>query len=146
PYFRLSKPLAAAFERAIDRGVEITLVTRLNLDGDTLGSFLGETNKAGVNKFYEKIKVYNYTEDRVILHSKIVLIDDEFAFLGSVNLNRRSFIHDTENALFVYSPAYAQELTQLYHEDYIQLSSQITEKQKQVFWKKIIIDLLSDKF
>lgn len=146
PYFRPSKPLVEALERAVARGVDITVVTRLNLDGDTLGSFLGETNKAGINKFYEKIKVYNYTEDRVILHSKIVLIDDEFAFLGSVNLNRRSFIHDTENALFVYSPAYAQELTQLYHEDYIQLSSQITEKQKQVFWKKIIIDLLSDKF
>lgn len=146
PYFRPSKPLVAAFERAIARGVEITLVTRLNLDGDTLGSFLGETNKAGINKFYDKIKVYNYSEDRVILHSKIVLIDDEFSFLGSVNLNRRSFIHDTENALFVYSPAYNQELTRLYEHDYIHLSKEITEKQKQVFWKKILIDLLSDKF
>jgi hypothetical protein len=40
--------------RAVDRGVEVTIITRLDLEGDTADFILGAVNKEGVNKFYDK--------------------------------------------------------------------------------------------
>ena len=144
PYFRLSKKLADSIDRAIDRGVDIKLITRLKLKGDTADFILGDVNKAGVNKFYDKIKVYEYAEPDIILHSKLALIDDQFSFVTSVNLNRRSFVHDTENATLVYSRAYNQELTKLIDE-YMTLSHQITDKQRISLWKRVLLELFNDK-
>lgn len=144
PYFRLSKKLADSIGRAIARGVDIKLITRLKLKGDTADFILGDVNKAGVNKFYDKIKVYEYAEPDIILHSKLALIDDQFSFVTSVNLNRRSFVHDTENATLVYSRAYNQELTKLIDE-YMKLSHQITEKQRIALWKRVLLEIFNDK-
>lgn len=41
-----------------------------------------------------KIEVYEY--ERSILHSKFLVIDENFATVGSTNLNHRSFLHDLE--------------------------------------------------
>lgn len=144
PYFRPSNKLAKAIENAVARGVDIKLITRLKLKGDTADIILGDVNKAGVNKFYDKIKVYEYAEPDIILHSKLALIDDQFSFVTSVNLNRRSFVHDTENATMVYSREYNKELTDLV-DQYMTLSHQITGKQKIKFWKRIVIELFNDK-
>ena len=37
-----------------------------------------------------------------ILHSKILIVDDEIAIIGSGNVNRRSFSHDSETSLVVF--------------------------------------------
>jgi phosphatidylserine/phosphatidylglycerophosphate/cardiolipin synthase-like enzyme len=39
------------------------------------------------------------------VHSKLIIIDDEFASIGSVNFNRRSWTHDSEATLAIYDPA-----------------------------------------
>ena len=77
PYFRPTKMIQDSFRRAIDRGVEITLITRLDLKGDMVDWILSDVNKDGVNQFLGKIKVFEYTEKDVILHSKLVMIDSE---------------------------------------------------------------------
>jgi cardiolipin synthase len=58
PYFRPVKEIVEALNRAITRGVDITIITRLDLEGDTADFILGAVNKDGVNKFLKKIKVY----------------------------------------------------------------------------------------
>ena len=39
------------------------------------------------------------------MHIKAMVIDDASLVLGSVNLNHRSFLHDTEFVLHLYDPA-----------------------------------------
>jgi phosphatidylserine/phosphatidylglycerophosphate/cardiolipin synthase-like enzyme len=39
------------------------------------------------------------------VHSKMMVIDDEFALIGSANLNRRSLTHDSEAVAAIHGPA-----------------------------------------
>jgi phosphatidylserine/phosphatidylglycerophosphate/cardiolipin synthase-like enzyme len=138
PYFRPVKEIGEAIDRAISRGVDITIITRLDLEGDTADFILGAVNKEGVNRFISKVKVFEYIEPKVILHSKLLMIDEEFSFISSVNLNKRSFYHDLENGVVVNDAKFTQKMGELYKE-YMTISKQLTEQQKVVFWKKWII-------
>ncbi|MGZ6431461.1 MAG: phospholipase D-like domain-containing protein [Bdellovibrio sp.] len=145
PYFRPLKKVGQALKNAVERGVKITLITRLDLDGDTADFILGAVNKDGVNKFKDAIQIFEYTEPKVILHSKLALIDDEMSFIGSVNLNKRSFIHDMENASLVYSPAFTKKMESIY-EIYKTKARPVTEKQKVYLYQHLIIDALDSEF
>lgn len=138
PYFRPVKEIGEALDRAILRGVDITIITRLDLEGDTADFILGAVNKDGVNRFINKVKVFEYTEPKVILHSKLLMIDDEVSFISSVNLNKRSFYHDLENGVIVNDAKFTKEMGEVY-KDYMKISRQITEEQKIIFWKRWII-------
>ncbi|WP_413944319.1 phospholipase D-like domain-containing protein [Bdellovibrio sp. HCB-162] len=145
PYFRPLKKVGEALKNAAARGVKITLITRLDLEGDTADFILGAVNKDGVNKFKDTVKIYEYIEPKIILHSKLVMIDDEMSFIGSVNLNKRSFIHDMENGALIYSPAFTKKMTSIYN-GYLKLSRPITEKQKVHFWQRAIIGMFDSEF
>lgn len=140
PYFRPVKEIAEALERAIDRGVDITIITRLDLEGDTADFILGAVNKDGVNRFLKNIKVYEYIEPKVILHSKLIMVDDEISFISSVNLNKRSFYHDLENGVVINDPKFAVQMSDIY-KGYLTISKQLTEQQKVKFWQKWIINI-----
>lgn len=140
PYFRPVKEIGEALDRAVQRGVDITIITRLDLEGDTADFILGAVNKDGVNRFMDKVKVFEYTEPKVILHSKLLMVDDEFSFISSVNLNKRSFYHDLENGVVVNDSNFTKQMGSLYKE-YMKISRQLNEKQKIIFWKKWIITL-----
>lgn len=145
PYFRPTQVLSDALNRAVKRGVDIILVTRLDLEGDTIDWLLSDANKAGVNNFWRKLKIYEYTEPKVILHSKIVLIDGKFSFVGSVNLNKRSFIHDLENGLMVYGAEFTQRMENIF-ELYLRDSRRITEPLQTSPLKKVILDMFDTEF
>lgn len=140
PYFHLTQRIADSLKRAIERGVKITLVTRLDLKGDTFDKVISDVNKKAVNEYYSLIDIYEYTEHEVILHTKAVLIDDELTFTGAVNLNRRSFLHDTENGMLVYSRDYHKKLESLI-QDYLKSSRKIQSEQKVRWLNKLIFKL-----
>jgi phosphatidylserine/phosphatidylglycerophosphate/cardiolipin synthase-like enzyme len=143
PYFNLTKPIQMAVQRAVDRGVKIRLITRIELDGDTADIILSDVNKQAINKFKDKIEVFEYTEPNTILHSKFVLIDGYVSFVGGVNLNQRSFIHDTENGMLLYSRKFYDSMEKLF-EHYQTLARPVAEKQKSAFWKKFVIRAFQD--
>lgn len=145
PYFRPTKRLGEAMERAVVRGVEITLITRIDLSGDTGDIILSEVNKTGINHFLNKIKIYEYTEPGVILHSKVILIDGKLSIIGSVNLNKRSFVHDMENGVLVYNQDYNQKMNAIL-DVYHQQAREVTEVQKIALWKKVVIGLFDEEF
>jgi phosphatidylserine/phosphatidylglycerophosphate/cardiolipin synthase-like enzyme len=129
PYFHLTKALGDAIERAAARGVDVSVITRLDLKGDTVDAVLSEVNKGTINKFINKIKIFEYTVPNEILHSKLILIDGKFSFVGSVNLNKRSFIHDMENGIMIYNKSYNQKMNKIM-DTYMKTTREITEKQK----------------
>ena len=46
----------------------------------------------------------------VYVHAKVCVVDDTWASVGSGNLNRRSWTHDSELTAAVHHPGYAREL------------------------------------
>lgn len=140
PYFHVTDSILAALTRASDRGVKIRLITRLDLEGDTADFILSEVNKSSINKIIGKIQVFEFTTKGKILHSKLFMIDDKFVMMGSVNLNKRSFYHDIENAVMVYGQGFNQKMNAIY-DDYLKESVELTAKQKLTFWKQMIIKL-----
>ncbi|MCM2323745.1 MAG: phosphatidylserine/phosphatidylglycerophosphate/cardiolipin synthase family protein [Oligoflexia bacterium] len=143
PYFHLTPRLGDAVRRAVDRGVEVTLITRIELDGDTADIVLSDVNKAAINRFLDQITIYEFITPKTILHSKLVLIDGELSFMGGVNLNKRSFLHDTESGILVHSPEFARTLERLY-ESYKTECRPIREEQKTVIWKQLLIRAFQD--
>lgn len=142
PYFHLTKPIGEALERAVARGVDVSVITRIDLKGDTADAILSEVNKGTINKFLHKIKIFEYTVPNEILHSKLVLIDDKFSFVGSVNLNKRSFIHDMENGIMIYNKSYNKKMNKIM-DTYQTNAREVNEKQKLTLWKEIIVGLFS---
>ena len=106
PYLNLPRKLADAFGRAIDRGVKITLVTRIDLKGDFGGQFITELNELFVEKYARHITMFEFQGEDVVLHSKILMIDGRYVSVSSVNFNNRSFIQDSENGVAALDPAF----------------------------------------
>ncbi len=62
---------------------------------------------AGVSTQHGNIHFYSLNNSSVKsipegLHSKVLIVDDEIAIIGSGNVNRRSFTHDSETSLVVF--------------------------------------------
>ena len=101
PYINPPRAIEAAIDRAVARGVAVRIVTRTELKGDLAGEILSYVNQRFINRHFGKITIRENTEDGAVLHAKLITIDDDLAIAGSVNLNRRSFRHDTENVLLI---------------------------------------------
>lgn len=145
PYLNLTDKIYAAFERAIDRGVEVQIITRINLEGDTVDALLTDVNKSMINRLYKKVDLYEYLTPRKILHSKIMLVDGQFTVVGSVNYNKRSFVHDTENFVAVWSKNFHNRMDKVF-ETYKLSSKRINEEQKASAFNKFIINSFETYF
>lgn len=99
PYFLPRGSLIRTLRKTAKRGVEIKILIPSRTDVQILRwvahFFIRSLKKTGV-QFYE----YQPT----ILHAKYYIIDD-WAALGSQNLNHRSFLHDLESEVIIQDEA-----------------------------------------
>jgi cardiolipin synthase len=97
PYLIPDDGLQQALETAALRGVEVTLIVPLQLDQYLVGlaqrSYYEQMMEAGV-------RVFRY--GKRFLHAKCVTIDDSIAWIGSSNLDIRSFALNAEVVVLVY--------------------------------------------
>ncbi len=105
PYFVPDEPFLAALRTAVGRGVDVRLVVSKHsnqlLTNLAQKSYYTELLEAGV-------KVYLYRPH--FLHAKHVVFDDNLAFVGSSNIDIRSFALNAEASLLVHDPAVARQL------------------------------------
>ncbi|MBZ9796144.1 phospholipase D-like domain-containing protein [Mesorhizobium sp. ES1-4] len=125
PYLNLTPSLALAFDRALARGVKIDIVGRIDLKGDIGGKFLTALNKLFVEKYGDRIDIREFKAPDVVLHSKIMMIDERLVAISSVNLNNRSFLHDSENGMMVLDPAFYARMKPVY-DDYLARSNPVS--------------------
>lgn len=116
PYLNPPAAIEAAFERALDRGVRITIIARVNLKGDLGGKLLTELNELFIEKFADRMEIYEYLEPKVVLHSKLFMIDGRLSVVSSTNFNHRSFIHDSENGISFLDPAEYRRIKQVFEQ------------------------------
>jgi cardiolipin synthase len=110
PYFVPDEMLARALNLAARRGVDVRLIVpaRSNHVSADLAraSYLRDLHNAGGC-------VLLYTP--VMLHAKIVVVDDQLAIIGSANMDMRSLFLNYELALFVWSPPQVAEVAAWVH-------------------------------
>lgn len=101
PYFIPTENLKSAILRAGYRGVDVRILLPGIPDKKPVYylalTFINELLKAGV-------KVYRYNEG--FNHEKAVVVDKKIAFLGTINMDYRSLVHNFEcGAIFMHSQA-----------------------------------------
>lgn len=112
PYFLPTEGLLHALQVASLSKVDVRIMLPRRSDSDMLRwasfSYIQECLRAG-------IKVYLY--ERGMLHSKAIIIDDDFSTVGSTNFDFRSFEHNFEANLLVYGKEFTQRLTRQFLDD-----------------------------
>lgn len=104
PYFLPTEGLLKALQAAALSKIDVRVMIPRRSDSDMLrfasASYIGECLRSG-------IKIYLY--DKGMLHSKMVIVDDEFVTIGSTNFDFRSFEHNFESNLFIYSREFNEQ-------------------------------------
>lgn len=115
PYFVPTDALLNALQVAALSGVDVRIMIPRRSDSDMLrwasSSYIKECLQAG-------IKIYLF--EAGMLHSKSMLVDDEFATIGSTNFDFRSVEHNFESNMFVYSREFNARLRKIFLEDQAQ--------------------------
>lgn len=112
PYFLPTEGLNQALQTAALGGVDVRLMLPERSDTVTANmathSFIDEMVKAGVSVYFYKVG---------FLHSKLLVIDDNLACIGSANMDFRSFEHNFEVNAFVYEHSFALNLKEIFLKD-----------------------------
>ena len=114
PYLNPTPEIIAALERALARSVKVTMVVRVDLRGDIGGKLLTALNEMFVGRFADRIAIYEYSAPKLLLHAKMLMVDGRLVTISSVNLNHRSFIHDTENGIVVLDRAFYRRISAVF--------------------------------
>lgn len=112
PYFLPTDALLRGLQASALAKVDVRIMMPRMSDSRVLRyasfSYIKECLQAG-------IKVYLYDEG--MLHSKAMLIDDEFTTIGSTNFDFRSVEHNFESNMFIYSREFNERMREQFLED-----------------------------
>jgi cardiolipin synthase len=142
PYFLPTEGLLRALQAAALSRVDVRVMIPRHSDSVMMNlasaSYLAECMRAG-------IKIYFY--ERGMMHSKTMLIDDEFCTIGSTNFDFRSFEHNFEANLFFYSREFNNRISEIFKADFMHSRRiQPAEWRTRPFWHKAaesVVRLLS---
>ncbi len=112
-YFYPDAMFLDAMIEAVERGVRV----RVLMPGNTIDK--GFVRHASINRWRPAleagVELYEYKAS--MYHSKLVAIDDQWATLGSTNLDNRSFRINDEANLNIYDEDFARSVRELIEED-----------------------------
>lgn len=112
PYFLPTDALLRALQAAALSRVDVRIMMPRHSDSTMLShasaSYIGECLRSG-------IKIYLYTAG--MLHSKMMIVDDEFVTIGSTNFDFRSFECNFEGNLFFYSKELTAQMLEVFKSD-----------------------------
>lgn len=100
PYLIIDNDLCTSIETAALRGVDVRIIVPHIPDKRLIfqitKSFYPRLIRAGV-------RIYEYTPG--FIHAKSYIADDEYAMIGTINLDYRSLVHHFENGVLLYKCA-----------------------------------------
>jgi len=115
PYFVPDRAMVIAFQSASYRGVRVRLLIPTRTDEPIVlwaaRSFYEDLISAGVEI---------YEIDSVMLHAKVMIVDDTWSMVGSANMDERSFSLNFELTNLLYSP----DIIRTLHENFDGLAKQ----------------------
>ncbi len=115
PYFVPDPAICAALELAVVRGVDVRILLPQNPDHRLVYlasfSYYHEMELAGVG-------IYRYQPG--FMHQKVILVDDQMASVGTVNLDNRSFHLNFEVSVLVVDESFAHGVARMLETDFHQ--------------------------
>ena len=115
PYFMPTEPVLQALQTAALSGVDVRLMVPLKPDSFWLrwanDSYFADVLSAG-------IRVYTYAPG--FLHSKAIVMDDDWCTVGSTNMDFRSFENNFEANAFIYGRSAALRVKAIFEHDLLQ--------------------------
>ena len=157
PYFVPGPDMKAAFRRAVQRGVQVRILTNSLASNDAPLAHAGyarhrqELLNMGV-QLYELRSVQpgsrstlrssagqisgSSGQSRAMLHTKLMVVDGQLTVVGSMNLDMRSQLQNTEIALLVASRKLSAEAARNIEESLDESAWQVTlEGGKRLLWR-----------
>ncbi|MEW5297737.1 MAG: hypothetical protein WDW36_000922 [Sanguina aurantia] len=113
PYFVPDNAVLAALRLAVARGVDVRILIPSRPDHRTV--FLASTLHA-FEALTAGIRIYRYQPG--FTHQKVLLIDDDTAAVGSMNLDSRSFRLNFEVSALIVDHAFASEVEAMLQNDF----------------------------
>jgi phosphatidylserine/phosphatidylglycerophosphate/cardiolipin synthase-like enzyme len=107
-----SREIGEAVAKALQRSPDLRLTVVVPRFPDRDGVISGPPHRLGQERTLsrilaaggDRVAVFDLESERgrpIYVHAKVVVIDDEIALIGSDNLNRRSWTHDSELSIAV---------------------------------------------
>jgi phosphatidylserine/phosphatidylglycerophosphate/cardiolipin synthase-like enzyme len=107
-----SEEIALLYERALRRAPDLRLIVVVPRHPDRNGRLSGPASRVGQLAMMERLTrvapdrvaffdLENERGDAIYVHAKAVIVDDVVAMIGSDNMNRRSWTHDSELSIAV---------------------------------------------
>lgn len=142
PYFLPTEGLLKALVTAALSNVDVRIMIPYRTDSAILRyasfSYISECLRAG-------IKIYLYKPG--MLHSKLIIIDHEITSIGSTNFDFRSFEHNFEANMFIYSEEFNRKIGEQFladqHSSVRILASDWKKRPLLKKWAESILRLLS---
>ncbi|MBQ8567110.1 MAG: cardiolipin synthase [Clostridia bacterium] len=97
PYLIIDNELCTAIENTAIRGVDVRIITPHIPDKKMVFSM---TRSFYLRLMRAGVKIYEYTPG--FIHAKVVLCDDKYAMVSTVNLDYRSLVHHFENGVWLF--------------------------------------------
>lgn len=138
PYLIVDFHFLEALKSAKSRGVDVRIITPHIADKKIV-------NVLTKNSYYtltsNGVKVYEYEPG--FIHSKMIIADDEFAIVGTINLDHRSFAHHYENAVWMYKTScifdIKNDFEKMFENDVIEIENNAS---KLKWYQRIIRNIL----
>ena len=105
PYLIIDNDLCTDIENAALRGVDIRIIVPHIPDKKLV---FGMTKSFYHRLMAAGVKIYEYEPG--FIHAKSYLVDDDYAMIGTINLDYRSLVHHFENGIWMYKCDVAKAL------------------------------------
>lgn len=135
PYFVPDEQVMTALQLAALRGVDVRVMLPEKADHVLVylssWSYYEQAEQAGV-------KIYRYRKG--FLHQKVMLIDDDYATVGTANLDNRSFRINFEITLLVLNREFSRQVETMLEEDFRHSTLiQADEYTRKPFWYRLAV-------
>lgn len=105
PYLIIDYDLTETIKNAAMRGVDVRIITPYIPDKKFIQLV---TRGAYPDLLSAGVRIYEYSPG--FIHSKQMLVDEDFAVVGTINLDYRSLVHHYENAVLLYKTPSIREI------------------------------------
>ncbi len=137
PYLIIDYALTDALKGAALRGVDVRIITPGIADKKKIKVM---TKSAYPGLMESGVKIYEYIPG--FIHEKVIVVDDLYAVVGTINFDFRSLVHHFEDGLWMYNTPTVWDIKEQF-EKTASASDEIDEKEAQLtLFEKLVKNMI----